>query len=48
MFPNSELNEAYGSTEAGIVTVLKPEEQITKLGSCGREVIGTDLSAALR
>jgi acyl-CoA synthetase (AMP-forming)/AMP-acid ligase II len=42
MFPNSELNEAYGSTEAGIVTVLKPHEQLTKLGSCGREVIGTD------
>jgi len=42
MFPNSELNEAYGSTEAGIVTVLRPEEQITHLGSCGREVIGTD------
>jgi len=43
MFPNSELYEAYGSTEAGIVTVLKPNEQMTKLGSCGREVIGTDL-----
>lgn len=42
MFPNSELNEAYGSTEAGIVTVLKPHEQLTKLGSCGREVIATD------
>jgi acyl-CoA synthetase (AMP-forming)/AMP-acid ligase II len=43
MFPNSQLDEAYGSTEAGIVTVLKPEEQLTKLGSCGREVIGSDL-----
>jgi fatty-acyl-CoA synthase len=43
MFPNSKLDEAYGSTEAGIVTVLKPEEQLTKLGSCGREVIGSDL-----
>ena len=43
MFPNSELNEAYGSTEAGIVTVLKPSEQLVKLGSCGREVIGTDI-----
>jgi acyl-CoA synthetase (AMP-forming)/AMP-acid ligase II len=42
MFPNSELNEAYGSTESGIVTVLKPNEQLTKLGSCGREVIGSD------
>ncbi len=43
MFPNSKLDEAYGSTEAGCVTILKPEEQLTKLGSCGREVIGSDL-----
>jgi fatty-acyl-CoA synthase len=42
MFSNSQLYEAYGSTEAGIVTVLKPNEQLTKLGSCGREVIGSD------
>jgi fatty-acyl-CoA synthase len=43
MFPNSNLWEVYGSTEAGCVTVLKPEEQLTKLGSCGREVICSDL-----
>jgi acyl-CoA synthetase (AMP-forming)/AMP-acid ligase II len=43
MFPNSKLYEAYGSTEAGIVTVLKPHEQLNKLGSIGREVIGTDI-----
>jgi acyl-CoA synthetase (AMP-forming)/AMP-acid ligase II len=43
MFPNSQLDEAYGSTEAGIVTILKPNEQLTKLGSCGREVIGSDV-----
>lgn len=43
MFPNSALYEAYGSTEAGIVTILKPHEQMTKLGSIGREVIGTDI-----
>jgi fatty-acyl-CoA synthase len=43
MFPNSNLYEAYGSTEAGIVTVLKPHEQMTKLGSIGREVMGTDI-----
>jgi acyl-CoA synthetase (AMP-forming)/AMP-acid ligase II len=43
MFPNSKLDEAYGSTEAGIVTILKPDEQLLKLGSCGREVIGSDL-----
>ena len=43
MFPNAQLDEAYGSTETGIITVLKPEEQLTKLGSCGRECIGMDL-----
>ena len=43
MFPNSELYEAYGSTEAGMVTILKPHEQLTKLGSCGREAMGTDI-----
>ena len=43
MFPNSKLYEAYGSTEAGIVTILKPHEQLQKLGSIGREVIGTDI-----
>jgi len=43
MFKNAKLYEAYGSTEAGIVTVLKPEEQLIKLGSIGREVIGTDI-----
>jgi len=40
-FKNSQLYEAYGSTEAGIVTLLRPDEQFTKLGSIGREVIGT-------
>ncbi|MBW1616433.1 MAG: AMP-binding protein [Deltaproteobacteria bacterium] len=42
-FKGVELYEAYGSTEAGIVTVLKPEEQLKKLGSMGKEVIGTEL-----
>ena len=41
-FPNAELYEGYGSTEAGCVTVLKPEDQMTKTGSIGREVLGTD------
>lgn len=43
MFPNAELYEAYGSTEAGMVTLLKPHEQLIKLGSIGRECAGTDL-----
>ena len=41
-FPGVELYEAYGSTEAGIVTVLKPEDQLRKLGSIGYESLGTD------
>jgi acyl-CoA synthetase (AMP-forming)/AMP-acid ligase II len=40
-FPNSRLFEIYGSTEAGWVTVLRPHEQFTKLGSVGRELTGT-------
>ncbi|NMC69860.1 MAG: AMP-binding protein [Myxococcales bacterium] len=43
MFPGVRLYEGYGSTEAGIVTTLYPEEQLTKLGSIGRESSGTDL-----
>ncbi len=41
-FCDVELYEGYGSTEAGIVTVLKPEDQITKMGSIGYESAGTD------
>jgi len=42
-FPSVELYEAYGSTEAGMVTILKPEDQLRKLGSMGRECLGTDV-----
>jgi len=38
-----ELYEAYGSTEAGLVTILRPEDQLRKLGSMGRECLGTDV-----
>jgi acyl-CoA synthetase (AMP-forming)/AMP-acid ligase II len=41
-FPGVELYEGYGSTEAGIVTVLKPKDQLRKLGSIGFESVGTD------
>jgi acyl-CoA synthetase (AMP-forming)/AMP-acid ligase II len=41
-FPGVELYEAYGSTEAGIVTVLKPVDQMKKLGSIGFESLGTE------
>jgi acyl-CoA synthetase (AMP-forming)/AMP-acid ligase II len=40
-FSNSGLYELYGSTEAGFVTLLRPKEQITKLGSVGREWTGS-------
>ena len=42
MFPNSGLFELYGSTEAGWVTMLHPHEQFEKLGTVGREVVGSD------
>lgn len=40
-FRNSGLFELYGSTEAGWVTMLHPDEQFTKLGSVGRETVGS-------
>jgi fatty-acyl-CoA synthase len=39
-FKNAGLLEGYGSTEAGWVTLLRPEEQLNKLGSIGRELTG--------
>ncbi|UCG36992.1 MAG: AMP-binding protein [Candidatus Bathyarchaeota archaeon] len=42
-FPDTKLYEAYGSTEAGLVTILRPEDQLRKLGSMGRECLGTDI-----
>ncbi len=41
-FKNAELWEAYGSTESGLVTLLRPEDQFKKLGSIGKEIWGTD------
>jgi acyl-CoA synthetase (AMP-forming)/AMP-acid ligase II len=41
-FKNAELWEAYGSTEGGLVTLLRPEDQLEKLGSIGKEIFGTD------
>ena len=40
-FTNSQLYELYGSSEAGWVTLLRPDEQIEHLGSVGREWTGT-------
>ena len=41
LFPNGRLFELYGSTEAGWVTVLRPDEQLSHLGSVGREWAGS-------
>lgn len=40
-FRGARLLEGYGSTEAGWVTLLRPEEQLEKLGSIGRELTGS-------
>ena len=41
LFSNGKLFELYGSTEAGWVTILRPDEQIEHLGSVGREWAGS-------
>ncbi|NLL20842.1 MAG: AMP-binding protein [Firmicutes bacterium] len=41
-FKSVELWEAYGSTEAALVTLLRPEDQLTHLGSIGKEIFGLD------
>ncbi|MBL8330777.1 MAG: AMP-binding protein [Rubrivivax sp.] len=41
LFPNGRLFELYGSTEAGWVTLLRPDEQIDHVGSVGREWAGS-------
>ena len=40
-FRNGRLHELYGSTETGWVTLLRPDEQIDRLGSVGREWAGS-------
>ena len=35
-FPRGSLFEVYGSTELGVNTVLAPEDQLRKPGSCGK------------
>ena len=36
-FPPTSLFEVYGSTELGVNTILRPEDQLRKPGSCGKE-----------
>jgi len=40
-FPNAKLYELYGSTEAGWVTLLRPDEQLERMGTVGREWAGS-------
>ena len=40
-FKNSQLLELYGSTEQGWATLLRPADQLNKLGSVGREFTGS-------
>ena len=35
-FPPDSLFEVYGSTELGVNTILRPEDQLRKPGSCGK------------
>ncbi len=41
-FKGADLWEAYGTTEGGLVTLLRPEDQFRKAGSIGREIFGID------
>ena len=42
-FPPGSLFEVYGSTELGVDTVLLPEDQMRKPGSCGRPAPGIEI-----
>jgi fatty-acyl-CoA synthase/long-chain acyl-CoA synthetase len=42
-FPENSLFEVYGSTELGVNTILTPEYQRTKRGSCGRPAPGVEI-----
>jgi long-chain acyl-CoA synthetase len=42
-FPPESLFEIYGSTELGVDTVLKPEDQLRKPGSCGQPAPGIEI-----
>ncbi|MBI1180345.1 MAG: AMP-binding protein [Alphaproteobacteria bacterium] len=42
-FPKLSLFEVYGSTELGVNTVLTPEYQLSKPGSCGKPAPGVEI-----
>lgn len=43
-FPEDSLFEVYGSTELGVNTILRPEDQRRKPGSCGKASPGVSLA----
>ena len=43
-FPKNSLFEVYGSTELGVNTLLRPEHQLAKPGSCGRPAPGVEIA----
>jgi len=42
-FPPGSLFEVYGSTELGVDTVLRPQDQMRKPGSCGQPAPGIEI-----
>jgi len=44
IFPEDSLFEVYGSTELGVDTILRPEDQRRKPGSCGRAAPGVEIA----
>lgn len=43
-FPEDSLFEVYGSTELGVDTILRPEDQRRKPGSCGKPAPGVEIA----
>ncbi len=43
LFPHARFSSAYGSTEAGLVTYLDHEHQLTHSRSCGRALPGVEI-----
>jgi len=43
-FPEESLWEVYGSTELGVNTLLRPEDQRRKPGSCGQPLAGIEIA----
>jgi fatty-acyl-CoA synthase/long-chain acyl-CoA synthetase len=41
---DGSLFEVYGSTELGVDTILRPEDQLRKPGSCGRAAPGVEIA----